>query len=262
MFGIESLSLANIALLAGSGLLAGLVNAVAGGGTFFTFSALVAVGLPPVIANATSAVAVTPANLASAVAYRREIGLNRRRFALLGLVSFAGGLIGAYALTWIGNAAFRTLVPWLMLAATILFAASPYVLKMAQAMRGGEGHEAGQGLWVLGLLIQFVTSIYGGFFGAGMGIVMLAALAITEGDDYHLINAAKVLCSTLIQAVAIVVFIAKGLVHWPETIVVGAASIIGGYAGVVGGRRIPAKAMRILIVLVGAILTIYFFWDS
>lgn len=259
MFGLESLSLADLALLAGSGLLAGLVNAVAGGGTFFTFSALIAVGLPPVIANATSAVAVTPANLASAAAYRREIGDNRRRFAVLGVVSLIGGIIGAYALTRIGNAAFRVLVPWLMLAATLLFATSPYVVRMAQALRGGAGHDAGRGVWLLGLVIQFVTSIYGGFFGAGMGIVMLAALAITEGDDYHLINAAKVLCSTLIQAVAIAIFIAEGLVRWPETIAVGLASIVGGYVGVVVGRRIPARAMRMLIVAVGTILTIYFF---
>lgn len=247
------------ALLAVSGLAAGLVNAIAGGGTFFTFSALVAAGLPPVVANATSAVAVTPANLASAWAYKKELVANLRRFSALGIVSLLGGLIGAYILTVTDNAFFRQLVPWLLLFATVLFAASPRIVALARAIGRHEGHHPSTQAWAAGLAFQFAVAIYGGFFGAGMGIVMLAALAITEGDDFHLINSAKHLCSTLIQLIAVVLFIMAGLVSWPETFIVGAASVVGGYLGVVFGRRLPTVVIRWLVIGVGAILTLYFF---
>ncbi len=128
------MDLSTAALLAASGLAAGLVNAIAGGGTFFTFSALLAAGLPPVVANATSAVAVTPANLASTWAYRRELLANAPRFLALGLVSLAGGLIGAWILTATDNVAFRRLVPWLLLFATLLFAMSPRIVALARSM--------------------------------------------------------------------------------------------------------------------------------
>jgi uncharacterized membrane protein YfcA len=253
------MELTTAALLAASGLAAGLVNAIAGGGTFFTFSALIAAGLPPVVANATSAVAVTPANLSSAWAYRKELAANMKRFAALGLVSLIGGLGGAYILTVTNNDAFRQMVPWLLLFATLLFAASPRIVALARAIGKAEGHHPSTKAWAAGLAFQFAVSIYGGFFGAGMGIVMLAALAITEGDDFHLINSAKHLCSTLIQLIAVVLFVAKGLVSWPETVVVGLASVAGGYLGVVFGRRLSAAAIRWLVIAVGAALTLYFF---
>ncbi|MBZ6077549.1 sulfite exporter TauE/SafE family protein [Microvirga puerhi] len=253
------MDLSTAALLAASGLGAGLVNAIAGGGTFFTFSALIAVGLPPVMANATSAVAVTPANFASAWAYRRELAANLKRFAALGLVSLVGGLLGAYILTATDNAAFSVLVPWLLLFATLLFAASPQIVALARSIGRAEGKHPSTKAWVGGLAFQFLVSVYGGFFGAGMGIVMLAALAITEGDDFHLINSAKHLCSTVIQLVAVVLFIAAGLVSWRETFIVGAASVVGGYAGVAFGRKLPAPVIRWLVIGVGALLTIYFF---
>lgn len=253
------MDLSTAALLAASGLAAGLVNAIAGGGTFFTFSALVAAGLPPVVANATSAVAVTPANLASAWAYRRELIANLKRFTALGIISLIGGMIGAYILTVTDNSAFRKLVPWLLLFATVLFAASPRIVALARAIGRYEGHHPSTKAWAVGLAFQFIVAIYGGFFGAGMGIVMLAALAITEGDDFHLINSAKHLCSTLIQLVAVVLFVIAGLVSWRETAIVGGASVIGGYLGVVFGRRLSAGMIRWLVIGVGAILTLYFF---
>ncbi len=252
-----SLDLGTAALLAGSGLLAGAVNALAGGGTFFTFGALVAAGLPPIVANATSAVAVTPANVASAVAYRAEIGANLRRFAALTVVSLVGGVLGAFILTQTRNESFRLIVPWLLLAATLLFAASPWIVRRSRALAADAG--TGPGALALGLAIQFAVSIYGGFFGAGMGIVMLAALAITEGGDYHLVNAAKNLCSTVIQLAAVVMFVASGLVSWPETIVVAIASVVGAQAGVAFGRRVPTETIRYLVIAIGAGLTTVFF---
>ena len=254
-----SMTLLTLFLLAGSGLAAGLVNAIAGGGTFFTFSALVAAGLPPVAANATSAVAVTPGNLSSAWAYRAELAAYARRFAALGVVSLAGGLLGAHILTQTDNAAFRLLVPWLLLFATVLFAASPKIVALARKVARHEGRNSSAKAWAAGLFFQFLVAIYGGFFGAGMGIVMLAALAVTEGDDFHLINSAKHLCATLIQLVAVVLFVAAGLVSWPETAVVGIASVVGGYLGVVFGRKLPAPVIRCLVIAVGAGLTAVFF---
>lgn len=256
------MDLSTILLLAASGLAAGLVNAIAGGGTFFTFSALIAAGLPPVIANATSAVAVTPANLSSAWAYRRELKANLRRFAALGAVSLAGGLVGAFILTRTNNDAFRALVPWLLLFATLLFALSPRIVSLARGLAKREGAHPSMGAWLGGLLFQFCVAVYGGFFGAGMGIVMLAALAITEGDDFHLINSAKHLCSTLIQLIAVAIFVAAALVSWRETAVVGAASVVGGYLGVAFGRKLPAAAIRWIVIGVGAALTLYFFARS
>lgn len=253
------MDLATGALLAASGLAAGLVNAIAGGGTFFTFSALIGAGLPPVIANATSAVAVTPANLASAWAYRRELMANARRFAILGAVSLVGGLAGAYILTTTDNSSFRKLVPWLLLFATVLFAISPKIVAFARSISSHGGKGPSRNTWLGGLLFQLFVAIYGGFFGAGMGIVMLASLAITEGDDFHRANAAKHLCSTVIQLVAIILFIYAGLVAWRETAIIGSASIIGGYLGVVFGRRIHPIAIRWLVVGVGAALTVFFF---
>jgi uncharacterized membrane protein YfcA len=253
------MELSTALLLAGSGLAAGLVNAIAGGGTFFTFSALVGSGLPSVIANATSSVAVTPANLSSVWAYRRELAANLRRFAALAVVSLLGGLLGAYILTVTDNASFRLLVPWLLLFATVLFAASPKIVALARAIGRYEGQHPSRKAWASGLAFQFLVAIYGGFFGAGMGIVMLAALAITEGDDFHVINSAKHLCATLIQLVAVVLFIVAGMVSWPETIVVGGASVIGGYLGVVFGRKLPAPIIRWVVIGVGASLTVYFF---
>jgi hypothetical protein len=252
-----SLDLATIAMLAASGLAAGAVNALAGGGTFFTFGALVAAGLPPVVANATSAVAVTPGNLSSSWSYRAEIRANLRRFAILMLVSLIGGAGGAYILTQTKNDAFRLVVPWLLLFATLLFAASPWIVRAAKAL--APSAEPTSGGVAAGLSFQLLVSIYGGFFGAGMGIVMLAALAITEGDDFHLINAAKNVCSTVIQLAAVVMFVLSGLVSWPETIVVAAASLAGGFAGVAFGRRMPVAAIRWLVIAVGTALTVYFF---
>jgi uncharacterized membrane protein YfcA len=253
------MELSTALLLAGSGLAAGLVNAIAGGGTFFTFSALVAAGLPPVVANATSSVAVTPGNLSSIWAYRKELARYLKRFVGLGVVSFLGGLVGAYILTETDNTSFSRLVPWLLLFATLLFMASPKIVALARALGKYEAQHPSAMARGAGLAFQFLVAIYGGFFGAGMGIVMLAALAITEGDDFHVINSAKHLCATLIQLVAVVLFILAGLVSWPEAILVAVASVAGGYVGVVFGRKLPAPVIRWLVIAVGGFLTLYFF---
>lgn len=257
------MTLEDTVLLAAAGLVAGLVNAVAGGGTFFTFSALVAAGLPPIAANATSAVAVWPGNVASLAAYRREVMAHWRHFAMLGAVSLAGGGLGAVILLRLDDAEFRALVPWLLLAATLLFAFSPRITAFFRAKGHQAAEAAARGGGVVGravgAVIQFLVAIYGGFFGAGMGILMLAALAVTEGDDFHRINAAKVLFSVLINGIAIALFIAGGVVEWAEGLVVMVTCIAGGYLGVMAAKAVPVIWVRRFVVTVGALLTVWFF---
>ena len=245
----------NIAILALAGLIAGTVNAVAGGGTFFTFSALVFTGIPPVAANATSAVALTPSNLSSVAAYLPEIRMHWRRYAALGVASAIGGFLGAQLLLATPAKAFIALVPWFLGFATLLFATGPLLRKAIDAVSHGPGTP---GRRLAGLVMQFIVSIYGGYFGAGMGIIMLAALSLAEGDDYHFINAAKNICATLIQIFALISFLSSGIVQWPSGLVAGLGSVIGGYYGVALARRIPQPVMRWFVVTVGALLTLRF----
>lgn len=252
---LATLSFANVLILAMAGLIAGTVNAVAGGGTFFTFSALVFVGIPPVPANATSAVALTPSNLSSVVAYLPEIKLHWRRYAALAIASAIGGYLGAQLLLATPAKAFIALVPWFLGFATLLFATGPILRKGIDAISSGPGTP---GRRLLGIVLQFIVSIYGGYFGAGMGIIMLAALSVAEGDDYHFINAAKNICATLIQIFALISFVESGIVHWAAGLIAGVGSVVGGYYGVSLARRVPQSVMRWFVVIVGALLTARF----
>lgn len=252
------MTLDDVILLGGAGLLAGLVNAVAGGGTFFTFSALVATGMPAIVANATSAVAVLPGAFASAAAYRQEALANWRHFAVLGIISLAGSAVGAVILLNLEDAEFRAMVPWLLLAATVLFAFSPKIGAFFRT-RGRAAARSGPLGRAIGRIVQFLVAIYGGFFGAGMGILMLASLAVTEGDDFHRINAAKVILSILINGIAVALFIVSGVVVWPAALVVMATCIAGGYLGVVAAKAVPTVYVRWFVVGVGSLLSLYFF---
>lgn len=248
------MSVPDILLLALAGFFAGVINAVAGGGTFFTFSALLAVGLPPIVANASSSVAVLPGSVASSLAYVSTVKRHARRFLPLGLVSALGGGVGAFLLLQLSNAAFARLVPWLLLAATLLFALSPFLQRPQREAEPSSSRR------FLGLGLQLITSVYGGFFGAGMGIVMLASLALTEGHDFHLNNAAKNIFAVLIQSAAIVFFIASGVVSWTHTLVVMAFCILGGYVGVLVAQRVPVRVIRGFVIVTGFSLSLYYFF--
>lgn len=237
-------------LLFVAGYLSGVVNAVAGGGTFLTFGALTLAGLPPISANATSSIAQFPGYITSTLAYWREMRSLRRSALLLALLSALGSLAGALVLLALDNPSFKALVPWLLLAATALFAAGPRLKpKHTSTVTGPVG----------GGIIQFVASIYGGFFGAGMGIMMLATLALSQGGDYHRLNALKNLLSIVIAAVAIVVFVSGGVVGWLAAIVMIPGVALGGWSGVWFARRVPQPVVRGLVVAVGLFLTVYYF---
>ncbi len=248
----------DIALLSVAGFAAGVLNAVAGGGTFLTFAALVAVGLPTIEANATSAVALNPANIASAIGYRHEIRTYFRSMVGYSVMAVLGGLLGAGLLIWLGDEGFRPTVPWLLLLATLLFAGSDRIRAVAEPWANAK---AGGATAVAGI-IMFIVAVYGGFFAAGMGIMMLAALIITERGDYHKANAIKMLASTLIQLMSSAMLIVGGLVHWPEALVTMVASTIGGYLGVDVARRVPARITRAVVVTTGAVLTLVFFFRT
>lgn len=240
-------------LLFAAGFFAGMVNAVAGGGTFLTFGALSVVGIPPIVANATSSITQFPGYVTSTLAYWSDIKTFWRGALMLCLISAVGALVGALILLALDNPSFRAMVPWLLIAATALFAAGPW---LKPKPKPGEEPKVGS---LTGSLAQFVTAIYGGFFGAGMGVMMLASLGLTQAGDYHRLNALKNMLATVIAAVAIVVFVGGGVVAWPEALVMIPAVALGGYSGVWVARRVSQTIMRGIVIAVGLGLAAYYF---
>lgn len=241
-------------LLFVSGVLTGMINAVAGGGTFLSFGALTLVGIPPVVANATSSITQFPGYITSTLAYWDDFRAFWRGAIALAVASVIGSLLGAWILLQLDNPQFRSLVPWLLLAATALFAAGPYLKPKPKP-----GREAAVG-GAFGFLMQAVTSVYGGFFGAGMGVMMLATLGLSQSGDYHRLNALKNMLATVIAAVAIVVFVWGGVVAWPQAVVMIPGVAIGGWSGVWVARRVPQAYMRWVVIAVGLLLAVYYFW--
>lgn len=248
------MSFLEVALLLITGFFAGIANAVAGGGTFFTFAAMVGFGMPTLNANATSAIALVPGSLATTIAYLPETKKNWRKSVPFALLGIAGGVIGAWLLVAIGDEGFRPLVPWLIALATVTFAFSAGIRRAASRV-------AGQATWpmrIAAFALMSAVAVYGGFFGAGMGIMLLATLAIIEEGDFHKANSIKNIVATVSQAVAAVLFIWKGLVVWPQMLVTVTGCIAGGYLGVLAARRVPEKVVRGVVVAVGATLSIVF----
>lgn len=236
-----------------AGVLTGMINAVAGGGTFLSFGALTLIGIPPVVANATSAITQFPGYITSSLAYWDDLKAFWRGAIALAAASIAGALLGAWFLLQLDNPEFRSMVPWLLLAATALFAAGPY---LKPKDRPGQGASTGS---PLGAAVQFFTAIYGGFFGAGMGVMMLASLGLSQAGDYHRLNALKNVLSTVIAAVAIIVFVSGGVVAWPQAVVMIPAVALGGWSGVWVARRVPQAVMRWVVIAVGLLLAGYYF---
>jgi len=247
------MSLFDFCLLAGAGALAGTLNAIAGGGTFFTFAALVSTGLPPLIANATSAVGLAPANLASVAAYLPEVRQNYRRYATLAVLGALGGGLGALLLVLTPASAFKILVPYFLGLATLLFAFAPHIRSFSAR------HQKSAKSGLIARITEAVVSVYGGYFGAGMGVMMLASLSLTEPDDYHFINAAKNVWAAFIQLFSVILFVIWGMTLWKSALVIMVSSSIGGYYGVSLARRIPQRLIRGFVIFAGLALTLKFF---
>ena len=234
--------------------IAGAINSVAGGGTLLTFPALVWIGLPSVVANATSTIAVWPGSLGGMVGYREDMRSLPSRSYLLIIPSTIGGIIGAVLLAITPTEVFDRLVPLLILFATVLFMLQEPVQRLIRTP--GKAH-AGSTSWLVGsLLFQFFVAVYGGYFGAGIGILMLAAFGILGYTDIHQMNGLKTLLAVFINGVAALYFMWKGLVVWPEAIVMMVASIIGGVWGAGFARRIGQKGVRRIVIAIGFGMTL------
>jgi uncharacterized membrane protein YfcA len=244
-------------------LLAGALNSVAGGGSFISFPTLILTGVPPIQANATNTVALWPGSLASVAAYRRELR-SARHVALLSVMSVVGGVLGAYLLLHTPAATFSHLIPYLLLLATGLFAFSPAITRRLRGRAVHPNHSApapGPSRRTVGgiALLQFVTAVYGGFFGGGIGIIMLATLALIGMEDIHAMNGLKTVLATLINGVATLTFIIDRAVVWPQALVMLVGAVVGGYAGAAIARRLDPLLVRRFVIVVGVVMTIYFF---
>jgi uncharacterized membrane protein YfcA len=246
--------------LFGAALLGGALNAVAGGGSFIGVPALLSAGIAPVAANATTTLAMWPGSLSSAVAYRREIVRARHWLVTLGAASLIGGLVGGWLLIRTPDQRFLLLLPWLMLAASVTFTLGGRVADRLSKRRGAPGAAARSTrapLWIL--LFQFVIAIYGGYFGGGMGIMMLAAFSIAGMADIHEMNGLKTLLAVAINGVALVEFIVSGAIAWAPGLIMVAGAIVGGYFGASLARKIEAGVVRAVVIVIAWTMTAYFF---
>ena len=242
------------AMLFAAGILAGIVNAVAGGATLFTFPTLMAAGLSPIVANASNSLAVMPGNLMAVMADRAHLPLRRPRLVPYLLVAVVGGFLGALLLLWTSERLFTKLVPALIGGATLAFAFArrlqSAIAKLGSATRSPEEHDR---RLILALLVP--ASIYGGYFGAGLGIVLMSIFALGGLTELRRANALKNLLSVMCGIASVATFIVQGVISGPETMAMFAGAVLGG---MIGGRLIrwlPASALRTIIIAVGALLS-------
>ena len=239
-------------LLIAAAFAAGAINSVAGGGSFLTFPSLVFAGVPAVIANASNTVALVPGSAASAVSYRRDIQrLGEEHIKSWFILSVIGGAAGAMLLLFTSDKTFRQIAPWLLLFATLLFA---FGNRISMALRG-RLHSS----QTLMLVLLFPIAVYGGYFGGGIGIMILAALHLYGLTDIHGMNGIKTILSSALNAIAAAIFIVAHHVWWRPTLIMMIAGIIGGYLGPVIARRMRPQVIRRIVIAVGVLMTIYFF---
>jgi hypothetical protein len=254
---VPTLDPVHAAAACAAAFLAGLLNSVAGGGTLVTFPTLIWLGLNSVAANATSTVAIWPGTLGSVWGYRRELrGIEPRLFWLL-VPSVAGGLAGAWLLRYTKPAVFDRLIPYLLLFATMLFMVHDFVQRWLKTADAATQHRA---RWLLGALVfQFFVAVYGGYFGAAIGIFMLAALGLMGLTDLHQMNGLRVLLGGSINGVAVLYFVSNRMVYWPDVLLMAIGAIAGGYGGAGIARRMSARIVRRIVVVVGFGLALSFF---
>lgn len=242
----------NIVLLVGAAFVAGAVNAVAGGGSLISFPALLAVGYPSIDANVTNAVAVLPGYLGGSVAYREELAGQGARIRVLGAVSALGAVSGAVLLVISSQSLFDGLVPWLVLFSCALLAAQPLLAKRL----GPHASAGGSRIPRRVLALQFLAAVYGGYFGAGLGILVLAVLGIYLEGDLHEINALKGVLSLVVGVASAVFFAIFAPVAWGAAGVMAVASLAGGQAGVRLVRRLSPTLLRAVVVVFGVAVSI------
>ena len=243
-----------IGLLVGSAIAAGIMNALAGGGTILTFPALLLAGVPAIQANATSTVALVPGALSSLAGYRREVGAHSQWLTRLLVPSLVGGALGSVLLLRTPEKVFARLAPYLVLFATLLF-----LFQIVWARRAPAGGGGGHRSWALASLAQFFVAIYGGYFGAGVGILMLVILGFLGLTDIHAMNGLKNFFGICINSVASAWFIFNGVVIWPLALLMMTGAIAGGWMGAGFARRIGKERARIAVVVIGFGITVVLF---
>jgi uncharacterized membrane protein YfcA len=229
-----------------AGLAAGTINTIVGSGSLITFPTLLAFGYAPVVANVSNTVGLVPGSLSGAIGYRRELAGQRGRAIRLGMAALAGGLTGGLLLLALPASAFERIVPILILGAVALMAIQP---RLSRAM--GERRAAGQEHTLPLVVTIYLTGIYGGYFGAAQGVIMMALLSTFLPEDLQRLNALKNVLAVLINGVAAVLFIAAAPVAWPAAILIAVGAIAGGQVGALVGRRLPASTLRLAIIVLG-----------
>lgn len=253
------MTLQQIIFLFIAGVLGGALNSVAGGGSFVAFPALLFTGVPPIPANATNTIALWTAAAASGGAYRKHLDVPRRVLIPLLVVSLAGGIAGAFLLLKTPAQTFMRVLPWLTLGATLLFA---FGKKIAGERKSLIEQKTTKLALAGASFFQLCVAVYGGYFGGGMGIVMLALLAALGMTDIHAMNALKSVMGSVINGVAVVTFILARAIYWRHGMVMILGGICGGYLGAHYAQKLPQVWIRWFVVLVGAGMTVYFFWKS
>lgn len=241
-----------------AGVLGGVLNSIAGGGSFVTFPALLFVGVPPVSANATNTFASCSGYLSGAYAFRKELVAHRRQLPAVMVVSLLGGSIGAWLLLRTPESLFREAIPWLLLFATLLFISGGWLNQALKGLVGRHRHASAIGRGLLWWLLLGIC-IYGGFFNAGLGIIILSYLALAGYSDIHAMNGLKLLVSSAVSLIAIGLFIIDGAIAWYEGSAVLLGTLLGGYLAAHYSRGLPQHLVRGFVIVAGITMTGYFF---
>jgi uncharacterized protein len=233
-----------------AGVAAGTINTVVGSGTLITFPTLLAFGVPPVTANVSNTIGLVPGSVSGAIGYRRELVGQRARLIRLASASLLGGVVGAVLLLALPEEAFSAIVPVLIGLGCLLVVLQPTISRRVALRREGRGtvHEHGP-LWVW--VLVFATGVYGGYFGAAQGVLLMAVMGIGIQETLQRLNAVKNVLAGLVNGVAAVIFMAVAEVDWVVAALIAVGSVVGGQVGATVGRRLPPLALRIVIVLVG-----------
>lgn len=251
---LPDISLTSWLMLLSAALIGGLANALAGGGTFLVFPALLLAGLDPIVANATSAATMLPGGAASAWVYRKGSNYEAKFLQALMLASMAGGITGSLLVLWTPSARFARLVPYLMLSAALIFSFS------GKIARGAAAHISDRIRWTPLIVGQYLISVYGGYFGAGMGVLMIVLFTLTANMDVQQSAALRFYCTLGINGLAVGIFAWRGAVVWPVSIPMAVAAVAGGYLGAHLVRRLSVETARRAVLVYAWVISVWLFF--
>lgn len=243
-----------------AGFFGGVLNSIAGGGSFITFPALIFVGIPPIVANATNTFASCAGYMSGTYAFRKELSQHKGGLLRIVIISLLGGASGAWLLLQTPEAVFRDAIPWLLIFATVLFIFGGQINTLLKNITKKHQHASAIGAVLLTVLLLAVSA-YGGFFNAGLGIVVLSYLALAGFTNINTMNGLKLLISSTISLIAIVLFIYNDVIAWYQGVIVLSGTLVGGYAAADLSRKMPQKYVRRFVILASIATTVYFFYD-